>query len=449
MSTKNITVAGAGLVGSLLSIFLARRGYKVNVFERRPDLRSIKVAPGRSINLAMSERGWTALKKVDLEDEIRGVGIAMPGRMIHLENGEKVYQPYGKDGEAIFSVSRNGLNRKLLEIASREPNITFHFNQKCIDVDLKNAALHVENNVTNQRNTIEADLLFGTDGAFSMVRQAMQKTDLFNYSQNFLEHGYKELSIPAAADGSAQLDLNALHIWPRNSYMMIALPNTDNTFTCTLFIPFKGEISFEKLTTTEEWDQFIKTAFPSAYSLIPDLAMQTEQNPVSSLVTIQCSPWNFGNKVCLLGDASHAIVPFFGQGMNSGFEDCTLLDSFIENSDKDISDLMELFSQNRIPDANAIAAMAYENFIEMRDKVADPQFLLRKKIEKWIAETYPENYLPKYSMVSFSNVPYREALEAGKKQDKLFEQLLSIPNIENDFQVGESKMVIEEFLGII
>ncbi len=448
MSTKNITIAGAGLVGSLLSIFLARKGYQVQVFERRPDLRTAIIPPGRSINLAMSERGWTALKKVGLEDEIRKVGIAMTGRMIHLSNGEKVYQDYGKDGEAIFSVSRNGLNKKLLEIAANEPNVTFHFNQKCTDVDLNNATLEVENIVTNQKNRVEADLLFGTDGAFSVIRGAIQKTDLFNYSQSYLEHGYKELSIPAAKDGSAQLELNALHIWPRNSYMMIALPNTDNSFTCTLFIPYKGENSFENLKTTEEWDKFVKNSFPSAYNLIPNLAEQTENNPVSSLITIHTSPWNYKDKVCLLGDSAHAIVPFFGQGMNSGFEDCTLLNNLLENSDVDISELISEFSKQRIPDADAIAEMAYENFIEMRDKVSDPVFLLRKKIEKWIAETYPEHYLPKYSMVSFSNVPYKEALEVGKNQDKLFQQLLILPDIENNYTTGKSKEIIEKYLNV-
>lgn len=434
---KKINVAGAGLVGSLVSIYLAKRGFNVNVFEMRGDIRNLENYGGRSINLALSDRGWKALEKVGLTTEIKEISIPMYGRMIHPVQGEETFQAYGKENQAIYSVSRSELNKKLIELADKYENINFFFNQKCIDANLENSELIFQDRLTNKFSTAKADATIATDGAFSAIRYKMQKTDRFDFSQMYLEHGYKELTIPPNEDGSFKMDKNALHIWPRGNFMMIALPNPDGSFTCTLFFPFKGEKSFESLDNKEKVQQFFYEVFPDAVPLMPTLLEDYFTNPTSSLVVIKCKPWNLKDKILMLGDASHAIVPFYGQGMNSGFEDCTVLDEMLDIYQDDFEKLFPTYAFNRKPDADAISDLALRNFIEMRDLVANEEFILRKKIEALLTEKYPDKWLPLYSMVTFSHIPYSKALSEGKKHDKIFEEIMKFPDIKNKWNTDE------------
>lgn len=431
---KEAIIVGAGLVGSLWAILLAKRGYQVEVFERRGDMREAELIGGRSINLAMSNRGWKAMEKAGVFENIRSVALPMSGRMMHSTTGELTFQAYGKTDEAIYSVSRGGLNLELLNIADTFDQVTFNFNKKCTKLDLRNNQIQFQD--TNTKAIIRKDvsLLFGADGAFSAVRSSLQKTPRFDYSQQYLDHGYKELTIPAGPDGSYLIDPNALHIWPRGQFMLIALPNADGSFTCTLFLPFSGPESFENLNSDEEILTFFNKYFADTVPLIPSLLEDFRENPTSSLVTIRCNPWRYKDKVLLMGDASHAIVPFYGQGMNSGFEDCTLLDELVDQYQDDWPEIIEHFNATRISDANAIAELALRNFIEMRDLVGDPMFLLRKKIEKHFHKKYPEDFIPLYSMVTFSHIPYSTALAEGKAQDELFAKILAIENIEENWQ---------------
>lgn len=442
---KKAVIAGAGLVGALWSVMLAKRGYEVDVYERRSDFRQAGYIGGRSINLALSERGWKAVEIAGIRDKIEKVALPMPGRMMHGLDGSLTFQPYGEAGQAIYSVSRGGLNIELVNIADEHENVRFHFNQACKGVDLESGAIRFEDTQTGARYTVESDLIFGTDGAFSAVRSSLQRLPRFNYSQHYIEHGYKELSIPPKPDGSHRMHTNALHIWPRGQFMLIALPNLDGSFTCTLFLPFEGEESFENLTNERQVLAFFQKYFPDVIPLMPTLLEDFFENPTSALVTVRCSPWNYGSKILLLGDACHAIVPFFGQGMNAGFEDCTILDSLMDKYDEDWPAIIEEFNANRIEDANAIADLALANFIEMRDKVADPRFLLWKKIEKHLHERFPKEFQSVYSMVSFSHVPYSHALAEVSEHERLFERMLAIPNIEENWKGPEVEAVFREW----
>jgi kynurenine 3-monooxygenase len=449
-SQKNITLIGAGLVGSLLSQYLAKRGHKVTIFEKRSDMRKAGYVGGRSINLALSHRGFNGLRAMGLEEEIRKVGIPMYGRIIHQVSGEIQYQAYGKEDEAIYSVSRGGLNKRLMELADENPNISLHFDERCFDVDVQNAICHFENMNTKEHKTVKSDLVLSADGAFSAARLALQtKTDRFEYSQHYLDQGYKELTIPAGPNGEFLLEKNALHIWPRNQYMLIALPNLDGSFTCTLFFPFEGNPSFASLQSEAQVREFLTKEFPDVVALSPDVVQEYMANPNGSLVTVKCFPWVYKDKLGLLGDASHAIVPFFGQGMNAGFEDCFEFGNLMDKHGDNWEALLAEFQQIRKINADAIADMAVENFIEMRDKVADQKFLLRKKIEAKLNKNFPENYVSKYSLVSFSTKPYRYALEMGFRQDALFEKVLAIPGIENNWDSDETfeklKVLLKEF----
>lgn len=431
---SKITILGAGLVGTLLSIYLAKRNFDVHVFERRPDFRQANVDVGRSINLAVSERGWKALEVLGINEEIRNISIPMYGRMIHNEDGSVKYQPYGKDNQAIYSVSRRFFNETLVNIAESHENINFHFNEKCWDVNLNDAITHSENTVTGQRLNVKADVVFGADGAFSSVRNAMMKTERYNYSQTYLEHGYKELTIPANSEGKHQLNPNALHIWPRGKFMLIALPNADGTFTCTLFLPFKGEYSFEILKTPDDLKTFFMSTFADVVPLMPTLVKDFFKNPTSSLVSISCYPWCYEDKVALIGDAAHSMVPFYGQGMNAGFEDVRELDEIIEKHGNNWLAILEEYQTRRTQNSAAIQEMARLNFVEMRDLVANEAFLLRKKIDALLHSKYPNTWIPQYSMVTFSNIPYSEAFEEGKRQNEVLDKIMAIDNIENIWQ---------------
>ena len=432
---KHVTVVGAGLVGSLWSIYLAQRGYRVEVFERRADPRKTGIAEGRSINLALSDRGWAALEKVGMADAVRQSAIPMYRRVMHAEDGALSFQPYGKENQAIYSVSRGGLNRLLVEAAEAHPQVTVHFGHRCVDADVERGRATFESAEGTQDSNGEA--LFATDGAFSQVRAKMQRRDRFNYEQEYIDHGYKELHIPPGADGRHQLEREALHIWPRGQHMLIALPNPDGSFTCTLFFPMEGAESFEALQTVEAARAFFAAQFRDALDLMPDFEAQWAANPVASLVIIRCSPWNVGGKTVLFGDASHAIVPFYGQGMNSGFEDCRVFDAVLEAHGDDFENAFAEFAQKRKPDADAIAELAMRNFVEMRDLTAQPEFLLHKKIEARFSALHPGQWMPLYSQVTFSHIPYAEALAAGKRQDALMAQILARPNIAENWESEE------------
>lgn len=433
-----ITIVGGGLVGSLLSIYLAKRGYQVDVYERRPDMRKEDISAGRSINLALSDRGWRGLEGAGIADEIRKIAIPMKGRMMHDLESNLTFQPYGKPGQAIFSVSRGELNMKMVSLAEAFGNVTYHFNERCIGVDLETATATFENQTTGKTKVVKSDRLIGTDGAFSAVRLQLQMTDRFDYSQNYLKHGYKELHIPPAEGGGWRIEKNALHIWPRGNFMLIALPNEDGSFTCTLFFPFEGEQSFASLKTEEDVLAFFIETFPDAVPLMPNLTKDYFHNPTSSLAIIRCFPWSWKDKVLIMGDASHAIVPFYGQGMNSGFEDVSVFSEMMRTYGHDWENLFKAFEIGRKPNADAIADLALQNFIEMRDRVADPQFLLQKKIEAKLSEKYPDKWLPLYSQVTFSDIPYAEALAHGKMQETIMQKVMAIPDIESSWQSDDT-----------
>ncbi|WP_426058283.1 FAD-dependent oxidoreductase [Hymenobacter sp. B1770] len=447
-AAESLTVMGAGLVGSLLSLYLARRGHLVQVYERRADPRRAGFQEGRSINLALSDRGWRALEGVGVADDIRQVGIPMTGRVMHDPQGNLTRQPYGQAGQAIYSVNRGHLNRRLLDLADAHPNVQLSFSQQCLHIDLKKQNLHLLDTATQQEHTEHYTRLFGTDGAFSAVRGALQKTDRYDYSQDYLEYGYKELTIAAGPDGAWQMEKNALHIWPRGQYLMIALPNLDGSFNCTLFFPYEGVESFAALQTPADVSAFFDRVFPDAVPLMPALTQEFFEHPTGSLVTIRCYPWKYNDDVLLLGDASHAIVPFYGQGMNAGFEDCSVLNDLLEqHGDANWATIFNEFQTQRKPNADAMADLALYNFAEMRDRVADPRFLLQKKIEAKIASQYPGRWTPLYSQVTFSHTPYAEAWAAGQRQDAIMARLMAHIQTEADFDQPAVQELVQQEMG--
>jgi len=415
--TRHAVIVGAGLAGSLLACLLARRGWRVSVYEKRPDPRQRGYAGGRSINLALSIRGIAGLSGAGLADRILAAeAIRMPGRMIHARDGSTSFQPYSANpSDAINSVSRGGLNLALIIAAAEHKNVTLHFNAPCIDVDFSTSGAAFE--INGRVDRAQGDLVVGTDGAFSAVRLAMMKRDRFEYSQSYLRHGYKELHIPQAGPGTYAIEPHALHIWPRGGAMMIGLPNRDGSFTCTLFWPFDGEHSFAALRDDAAVTRFFREQYPDAVPLMPTLAQDFRTNPTSSLVTIRCEPWHAG-RVCLLGDAAHAIVPFYGQGMNAAFEDCLSLAAALDDHGE-IADALAQYEADRKPNADAIADMALENFVEMRDLAGRADFQYRKKIEQTVHKAFGDAALPQYNLVSFSLAPYVEARRRGREMAEL------------------------------
>ncbi|WP_124981743.1 FAD-dependent oxidoreductase [Nonlabens xiamenensis] len=434
MKTSNkdtkILIAGAGLCGSLLGLRLAQRGYHVDILEKRPDMRKQLVDGGRSINLALSDRGLKALELVGLEQQVRELCIPMHGRLIHNVDGSTFTSNYsGRAGEYINSISREELNKLLLDEADRYDRVQVDFDDEIRSVDLKNAQLTYQDSESGQEKTWNADILLGTDGAGSVVRKAMsrQRDFLFSNSLNWLPHGYKELSIPPQEDGGWRIEKNALHIWPRGGFMLIALPNLDGSFTVTLFMPYTSDgPCFDQLKDDQEIMGFFRTYFPDVVELIPDLTEQFHTHPTPPLGTVRCSPWTAYNKTLLLGDASHAIVPFYGQGMNASFEDVSIFDQLLDKHEI-WGELFQAFSKQRKPDADAIADLALDNFVEMRDSVAHPNFKTKRQIEMKLESAFAKaQYQSKYSLVTFPapGVGYREAMLQGRAQDKAILWLL-------------------------
>jgi kynurenine 3-monooxygenase len=427
-----ITLIGAGLNGPLLAILLTRRGFAVEIYERRPDMRRVRVGAGRSINLALSTRGIHALQQAGLWEPMRNIIIPMKGRMMHSIAGELTFQPYGKNEvEVINSISRAELNIALMNAAEQHGAI-IHFNQRCTGYDLKTGAMQIRNEITGDATIRETGVVIGCDGSASAMRGEMLKLSRFNFSQQYLDYGYKELTIPAGPKGEHLLETHALHIWPRGNHMLIALPNIDGTFACILFLPFEGADSFTSMTTPAEVMQFFETRFPDVVPLMPQLADNYFTNPTGAMVTIKCSPWHVEGRALLLGDAVHAIVPFFGQGLNCGFEDCTSLVELLDRPGSDWTRVFAEFEHERKVNTDAIADMAIENFTEMRDRVADSRFLFRKKVELALEAKYPQLFVPKYAMVTFHRIPYSVALARGAVQDRMLAELCeSIDRLED------------------
>ena len=442
-----VTLIGAGLNGPLLAILLLQRGFAVEMYERRPDMRRVRISAGRSINLALSTRGIHALQQAGLWERMRSIIIPMKGRMMHSISGELTFQPYGKnEAEVINSISRAELNIALID-AAEEHGATIHFNQRCTGYDLKTGEIKVHNEETREETTLEAGVVIGCDGSASAIRAEMLKLSRFNFSQQYLDYGYKELTIPAGPQGEHLLETHALHIWPRGNHMLIALPNIDGTFACILFLPFEGADSFAELTTPAKVEQFFHARFPDAVPLMPQLVDNYFANPTGAMVTIKCSPWHVEGRALLLGDAAHAIVPFFGQGINCGFEDCSRLVEMLDQVVADWPSLFAEFEKDRKINTDAIADMAIENFTEMRDRVADPRFLFRKKVELALEARYPELFVPKYAMVTFHRTPYSVALERGVVQDRILAELCeSISRVE-DMDWNKADRLIKRDLG--
>ncbi len=443
MQSKNerIAIVGGGLVGCLLSLYLKKRGYSVSVFERRMDIRNHVLGMGRSINMALSNRGLRALEEVGLAERMKQAAIPMSGRVMHDVKGNLSYQPYGEQGQYINSISRTGLNMVLMEEADKN-GVEFFFEHRCLHVDIDKNEIEFQ----HYGGTVhkQFDLIIGTDGAFSAVRGALQITDRFDYSQQYIEHGYKELRIPSSDLRTHLIEKNALHIWPRESFMMIALPNPDGSFTCTLFLPFEGEASFDRLKTESEIQSFFQKTFPDAIGIMPTLAEDFRDNPTGSLVTMHCFPW-IKNKTVVLGDAAHAIVPFFGQGMNAGFEDCRILNQLLDQHNDDWDTVLPLFQLLRKPDADAIAQLALDNFIEMRDLVADAEFLLRKKIEAKLHKLYPQKWIPLYTMVTFrEDIRYSEAYVIGQKQKKIMDEVMKKQDIQSNWETLNFEEIVNQ-----
>lgn len=435
----HIAIAGSGLVGALHAIYLKKRGFEVSLYERRPDMRNNRISAGRSINLALSDRGFKGLAGVGIDEAVRQISIPMYRRVMHDKEGNLSFQPYGKDGQAIYSVSRGGLNCKLMDLAEAS-GVQIHFNHRCASVNLEEGSAVFESE--NGHVEVKPEFLVGADGAYSEVRNEMEKRPWFNYSQYYIDYAYKELSIPPAADGTHQLEKNALHIWPRKDFMLIALPNLDGSFTCTLFFPKSGPLSFDSLDTIDKAEAFFKEYFVDALALMPHFREEYAENPASAMVIVRCYPWTWNKKVMLIGDAAHAIVPFYGQGMNCGFEDCSVFDELLMQHEGTWRGLMEKYEQSRKPNGDAIAELALRNFIEMRDKVADPAFLLQKKIEARFNERHPDKWIPLYSMVTFSHIPYHEALMNGDRQEGIMREVMALPDIANRWDSDEVEQLI-------
>ena len=435
---KKAIIVGAGLVGSLWAVYLAKAGYKVTIYERRTDIRKTVISAGKSINLALSNRGWKALDAVGVGDEVRKFAIPMYGRMMHDLEGNLTYQQYGKEDQAIYSVSRGLVNARMMDMAEQKGNATIFFQHECRKVDLEKGIVYLTNMQTQEQFEDQADLVFAIDGAFSAVRyNSMQKLDRFNYSQNFIADGYREILLPANKDGSSKMDTSALHIWPRGRFMMIALANNDNSFTCTLFMPHSDhKYAFDKLTSSDKVNAFFQEVFPDFYDMLPSIAESWENHPLASLAIVRCHPWTAG-KVALMGDSAHATVPFYGQGMNAGFEDCTVMFELMEKHGEDWKSIFEEYNRERKPDGDALQDLSLGNYFEMRDFVADPMFLLRKKIEAKFSALYPDKWMPLYSQVTFSSIRYSVALKQGEVQKGIMDQIMEQSDIVENWDSPE------------
>ncbi len=444
---ENILIIGAGLCGSLLALRLAQRGYKVEVYESRPDLRTTDISAGRSINLALSDRGFKALRLVGVEEKARAICIPMYGRLMHDTKGNTFSSNYsGREGEYINSISRGDLNGILLTEAEKHENVNIHFNQKCISIDIENTIAEFENYATKEKIKVSGDVLFGTDGAGSVLRKSyyLERKFLFSYSQDYLTHGYKELEIPADTNGNHQISKDHLHIWPRGEYMLIALPNMDGSFTVTLFLGHEeGTYNFKDLASEEKITAFFQEQFPDALALIPNIAEEFANNPTGALGTVKCSPWHYKSNTLIMGDAAHAVVPFYGQGMNASFEDVVVLDAVLDQNLNDWESVFKAYTKARKLNTDAIGELAVENYYEMRDHVSNPLFKQKRKIEMDLEKNFPTEYFSKYSMVTFNeHIGYDEAMRIGRAQDKALLNMIADKDISTSLDMTTEELEI-------
>ena len=452
---KKITISGAGLVGSLLSVLLGKRGYEVTIVERRPDMRGVEADSGRSINLALSSRGIVALTMAGLMDEVEKLLIPMRGRMLHLENGRLEFMPYGqRPHEIIYSVSRRDLNALMMRSAEEADPVQIIFSQKLESIDWENSQLTLRDLFTDQVRQQSFELLIGADGAGSRTRRALIPAVGGESTSEFLDHDYKELEIPAGSpdaqgNGTYQLEPEALHIWPRGGYMLIALPNQGGSFTVTLFMPRTGENSFESLTDRGTLHDFFERNFPTALKLIPDLESDFFEHSQGRLGTVRCAPWFYQDKALILGDAAHAIVPFHGQGMNLGFEDCSELIRLLDLFDEDWAQVLPEFDRIRRPNAHAIAEMALENYVTMRSSVVEPKFQLKKELGFELEKRFPDRFVPRYSMVMFHRIPYAEAFTRGERQQLILNELVDGVNEMADVDFAKATLMINQQLSVV
>ena len=445
MKDKPLTIIGAGLTGSLLAILLGKKGYNIHLYERRPDMRTTEISAGRSINLAISTRGIDALKAAGVEEIVMKHAIPMTGRQIHARNGNQSFQAYGRnDSFFINSISRSLLNSELMTAAEATGNVTIDFDHSIEDYNPESHTLTISHKGHSIKKTI-AGPLFGSDGSASALRDSFPRHINFEMAKDELTHGYKELTIPPGPNGKLQMKGDALHIWPRRDFMMIALPNPDGTFTVTLFLPYEGENSFEKIQNKDDLLDFFKNEFPDAIPLMPSLTEDFFENPLGRLATVRCFPWSIEDKVLLLGDAAHAIVPFYGQGMNAGFESCIELIHLMDKH-SDWMDVFRGFENTRKKNTDAIASLALQNFVEMRDHVGDSHFLLKKEISHWLERQFPEQYLSQYTLVSFSNTPYSTALNLGPLQDKLLSALAEGVTKADQIDPAKAKQLLDGYV---
>ncbi|MDR6301242.1 FAD-dependent oxidoreductase [Mesonia maritima] len=446
---EKILIIGAGLCGSLLALRLAQRGYEIDLVEKRPDLRKTDIAAGRSINLAFSNRGIKAMKLVGLEKKALDICIPMNGRMIHNTESETFLSPYsGLEEEYINSISRTDLNALLLDEAEKMPNVTISFNKECKKVNLKEGSAEFQDYNTKEKITKTGSIVIGTDGAGSSLRKSMMEDHgfLFSFSQDYLQHGYKELSILADKNGDFQLYKNALHIWPRGENMVIALPNLDGSFTVTLFLSYEeGEYNFKNLTSAEKVEEYFEKNYPDALKLMPNLAEEFFENPTGPLGTVKCSPWHSYGKTLLMGDAAHAIVPFYGQGMNASFEDVVVFDEILNNHTGDWNETFKRYQKERKKDTDAIADLAIDNFYEMKEHTAAPIFQQKRKLETALEEEFPAEYSSKYRLVTFQEeIGYQEAMQRGRAQDKAMLKLIAEGKISDDISMKEKLKLVKK-----
>ena len=447
MNKKEKTlIVGAGLCGSLLALRMAQRGYQVEVYESRPDLRKSVISAGRSINLSLSDRGLKALRMVGLEKKARALCIPMKGRLMHDAASNTFESNYsGRQGECINSISRGNLNGLLLTEAEKYPNVNIHFNTKCLEIDIESKIARFQSFDSKEQFTVQADVIFGTDGAGSSLRKSYEKQfPAFKVSQEFLTHGYKELEIPADKNGGHLISKEHLHIWPRGDYMLIALPNMDGSFTVTLFLSYsEGSYNFDNLITKEKIIEFFEKDFPDTLALIPDVLKEFQNNPTGKLGTVKCYPWAYKGNTLLLGDSSHAIVPFYGQGMNASFEDVFVFDTVLNQFEGDWSTVFSEFQKQRKIDADAIADLAIDNYYEMRDHVANPLFKEKRIVEMGLEKFFPTEYFSKYSLVTFNeHIGYHEAMTKGRAQDTILLKMVEESKFSTSSKITKEEMTI-------
>ena len=444
---KKITIVGGGLSGPVMAMYLAKKGIRVDIYERRPDMRKEKISAGRSINLAISKRGITALEEIGVFHKISSQIIPMYGRKIHNIDGSTRFLPYGRSDQYINSVSRSELNILLLTEAEKTDQIRFLFQHSCSGMDLESGAVFITNEVNGDQRTLQGTPVIAADGSGSAVRESMIKSGYLSGSFDPLGHSYKELSIPPDKSGEFQLEPNALHIWPRGKFMLIALPNMDRSFTVTLFLPNIGDISFSTVRSLDDLNSLFEKNFSDVLDIMPSLKTDYFSNPTGKLGTVRCSQWNVNESV-LIGDAAHAVVPFFGQGMNASFEDCTVLNQMLDSS-VDWKNLFESFSKKRKIDGDAIADMALENYIEMRDSVNKDRFLNERDLERQLELKYPDQFISRYSMVSFHRIPYSTVQVRGAIQQEILDWILDNETVDTPVTAEEIEKKIKSKLSVL